>query len=270
VADLDEARRLWEGLFGFEVTFEREGPDERLADVFRIHPEEIVAQLGLRSPGAEHGMLHLVRFLRPGPPVRENAAAIDLCPKNLDVYVDDLPRRLETLRRAGCDFPQGDYSEVIAPNGTHFREIHMPAHDGLNIVFIQPMNEGATAGLTFSDRGFAGVGALVTVVAECEADYRFYRDHLQLDLIAEHMLAGPEIERMIGLPGGAALDIRILGETGQPLGQMEVIEYRGTRGEDRYPRTRPPATGILAASFGQGEGFTRHLTPGGFKLWIEA
>jgi hypothetical protein len=146
----------------------------------------------------------------------------------------------------------------------------MSAHDGLNIVFIELMDEGATDGLTFTEQGFAGIGALVTVVAESEADYRFYRDTLHLDLIAEHMLAGPEIERMIGLPAGAALDIRILGEAGQRLGQVEVIEYRGTRGQDLYPRTKPPATGILAAGFGQGKDFTRHLTPGGFKLWIES
>jgi catechol 2,3-dioxygenase-like lactoylglutathione lyase family enzyme len=270
VADMAAARSLWVDQFGFEITFDKEGPDERLADIFRLHPEEIVAQLGLRSPGAEHGMLHLVQFYKPGPPVRQDAASTDRCPKNLDVYVDDLPRRLETLRAAGYPFPQGDYSEVSAPNGTRFREIHMTGHDGLNIVLIQLMKEGATEGLTFSEKGFAGIGALVTVVEECEADYRFYRDTMHLDLLAEHTLAGPEIERMIGLPAGASLDIRILGETGQHLGQIEVIEYRGARGKDLYPRTTPPATGILAAGFGSGEDFTRHLSPGGFKLWLES
>jgi hypothetical protein len=53
---------------------------------------------------------------------------------------------------------------------------------------------------------------------------------------------------MVGVGPGVALDIRVLG-AGHRLGRVELVHYQGAAGADLYPRARPPATGILHASF---------------------
>ena len=71
---------------------------------------------------------------------------------------------------------------------------------------------------------------------------------------------------MIGLPPGAALDIKILGGDAH-MGQLEIIAYEGVDGEDRYPRTRPPARGILEIEVGPGPWSTGARTPAGLRVW---
>ena len=73
-------------------------------------------------------------------PVRR-FAAVHRCsiplPKNLDIYVTDMPQRIDALKAAGRTFRNENFSEVTAPNGITFREIHMPGHDLINIVLLE-------------------------------------------------------------------------------------------------------------------------------------
>lgn len=241
VADLQLARALWEGVFGFEEARDSDCTTQALAQRWRMDPGQISDTVLLRTPGADSGMVRLVAFSAPARAVREGAQAFDLCPKNLDLYVDDLALRLPELKAKGYRFRTENFSEVTAPNGVRFREIHMQGHDHVNIVLLQLLDES----MHFSPRGFAGVGALVTIVEEPAAEVRWYEAHFAFETVAHHELAGPEIEAMIGLPSGAALDITILGTRGGHLGQIEVIRYGGLQGNNLYPRTAPPATGVL-------------------------
>lgn len=263
VADLDAALGLWRDRFGLEQLAADAAEATSLAQLLDTATADIARAVRLRTPGAAHGHLELVQFVDPGDPVRRGARAFDACPKNLDVYVDDLPARLPGLRASGLRFATPDYSEVTAPNGLTFREIHLPAHDGVNIVLIQVLGKA----LRFTPQGFAGIGALVTTVDDVDGEAAFYADEFGLEELAHHRLSGPEVERMIGLPPGSGLDIRILGEATKPLGQMELITYTGVAGEDLYPRAVAPATGILAVDFGPGtdRGKTR-FSPAGFRV----
>ncbi|MFW2405262.1 MAG: VOC family protein [Gammaproteobacteria bacterium] len=245
VADLEVALSLWQGDFGFEIAARRNGPDPELARLWKISPEDISAQALVRTPGIDVGMLHLVEFVDPEPPVREGALAYDLCLKNLDVYTDDLPRRFAGLRAQGRRFSNDDYSEVTAPSGITFREIHMPSHDRVNVVLLEILG----AALPVSPAGFSGIGMLIGIVPDAAAEKAFYRDILGLDMLSDNILEGPEIEKMVGLPAGAALDISIWGRAESDFGRMEVIEYQGARGNDLYPATRPKALGILHVTY---------------------
>ena len=281
VASLDDAARLWVDHFGFERTAHRIGPDPALAELWSIAADSIAEQWLLESPGQDAGRLHLVRFAAPASAVRDGAQSFDLCPKNLDVYVDDIAMRVAELKQAGMVFRNETHSDVVAPDGTHFREIHLPAHDHLNVVLLEVVGQS----LPFSPRGFLGVGPLVTTVADANAEQSFYRE-IGFSPLAHNVLDGPEIERMIGLPAGASLDIRMLGAPGNPLGEMEIIQYGGTAGVDLYPRTRPPARGIIelhlsgdadhafeathtvgATLIGTGS-VVRRTTPAGFRVNI--
>ncbi len=245
VADLDEALSLWTAALGFEVAGSHAGPDPGLERFWGLASGRIARQALLRTAGQEAGMLHLVEFREAGAPVRDGAEVFDLCPKNLDIYTDDLPRRMRELQAAGWVFRNSAYSEVTAPNGVRFREIHLPAHDGLNIVLLQLLDSSPAIPAT----GYAGVGPLIAIVADAAAEKAFHREVLGLELLSDNRLDGPEIERMIGLPPGAALDVSIWGRAGRPMGQVEVIEYQGTSGADRYPRAVPGARGILQITY---------------------
>lgn len=249
VADMAAADALWRDTFGLEVMAERAPGDAALARLLGVGPEAIGTQRVLGTPGQSTGRLHLVEFPQPDPPVRAGANAFDLAPKNLDIYVDDLPARERALRDSGWAFHGDRCSEVTAPDGTRFRELHMPAHDAVNVVLLQIV--GAPRPVTTA--GFGAVGPLIVTVPDAAAEQAFAADVLGLGKLSDHRLGGPEIEAMIGLPPGATLDVSIWGEADAPFGQLEIIEYGGTDGVDRYPRARAPATGILQVRYHVGD-----------------
>lgn len=245
VADLDEALELWVDDFGFALVERRSGPDEALAELWAIDAGDIARQALVQTHGSELGMLHLVEFNDPDPPVRAGAQVFDSVPKNLDIYVTDMPARLAALESAGRSFRNEKFSEVTAPNGITFREMHMPGHDLINIVLLEILG----GDMVVPDETFAGVGPLIVIVDNAEQEKRFYRDVIGLKMLSDNLLDGPEIEKMIGLPPGAALDVSIWGRSDQPYGQIEVIDYRGVDGNNLYPRAKPKSLGILHVSY---------------------
>ncbi|MFK7955289.1 MAG: hypothetical protein AB8B96_04280 [Lysobacterales bacterium] len=245
VTDFNLALKLWRDTFGFQQTDARVGPDADLARLWGIEAGDIRQQALLFTPGKNVGGLHLVEFDSSVQSVRKGAEVFDRCPKNLDIYVDDLPRRVEELKQRGLTFRNPQYTEVEAPDGTVFREIHLPSHDDINVVLLQVMGEQHD----YTPQGFAGVGPLITIVGSAQAEKCFFADALGMQMLTENLLSGPEIEKMVGLPSGAQLDISIWGRPGQHFGQMELIEYRGVAGEDRYPRTEPPSAGVLHVNY---------------------
>ena len=81
--------------------------------------------------------MHLVEWDVAAESVRAEAQVFDLCPKNLDIYVDDLILRMAQLTEQGVVFRNEHYSEAVSPDGVHFREIHLAGHDDINIVLLQ-------------------------------------------------------------------------------------------------------------------------------------
>ena len=245
VADLDAALALWVDSFGLEIAAQRDGADADRYRAWGLEAGSIARQALLLTPGETTGRLHLVEYAQAAPAIRDGAEVFDSVPKNLDIYVDDLPKRLAELRAQGLEFRNDDYSEVTAPNGITFREIHLSAHDAVNVVLLEVL--GKT--LPFTDLGFAGVGPLITIVDDASVEKDFFRDVFGLDLLSDNVLDGPEIERMVGLPPGAALDVSIWGRAGEPFGQVEIIDYRGTEGANLYPRAVPGARGIFQIGY---------------------
>ncbi len=246
VRSLAEASAFWCGHFGMTTLARRDGADAQLAALWDISPQDIAGQALVATPGTHAGALHLVEFSRPGPPVRLGAGACDLLPKNLDLYTTDMPARHAQLSAEGVRF-RGPWAEMPGPGGLHFREVHLEGHDQINVVLIEII--GAGADIPLGPRQCAGIGPLVVTVPDVEREACFYRDVLGMDVTLDLQLAGVEVERTIGLPPGAGLDLRVFGDPAEPLGRIEVIEYRHARGENRHPRARPPATGILHVNY---------------------
>jgi catechol 2,3-dioxygenase-like lactoylglutathione lyase family enzyme len=245
VTDLDATVAFWSDNFGLTTRARRDGPDAALGRLWQIPAEAIRRQALVHTPGAAVGALHLVEFDAPGPPVREGAQVCDRLPKNIDLYTRDIAARFAELQAAGQQF-RAPPAEMAA-GGHVFREAQMPGPDGVNVVIIEVIGPGYAVPL--SPRGFAGIGPLVTIVGDVAAEGRFYRAVLGLSTTFAVQLDGPAIERAVGLPPGAGLDLQVFGDPAEPLGRIEAIEYRQAAGANLYPRAKPPARGILHATW---------------------
>ena len=260
-ADMGAALDFWVGRLGFECVARAEGDDPGLREHWGVTDRQIAQQAMVRSAGAENGGMHLVEWNVAAESVRAEAQVFDLCPKNLDIYVDDLPVRMAQLTEQGVVFRNEHYSEAVSPDGVHFREIHLAGHDDVNIVLLQVIGSDTP----IPDSGFYGIGSLVCIVRNPAEEKRFIDTVLGLSLSHNNILKGPEIEEMIGLPAGCALEVSIWAEPGQPLGEVELVTYHGTDGANRYPRAQPGARGITHLNWWLDdiEAFAAHLTEQG-------
>lgn len=242
------------------------GDDPGLREHWGVTDRHIVKQAMVRSVGAENGGMHLVEWDVAADSVREGAQVFDLCPKNLDIYVDDLPVRMAQLTEQGVVFGNEHYSEAISPDGVHFREIHLAGHDDINIAFLQVIGSDTP----IPQSGPHGVGPLVFIERTSAAEKRFIDTILGLPRSHNNILEGPEIEEMIGLPPGRALEVSIWVEPGQALGEVELVTYQGTDGADRYPQARPRARGVTHLNWWMDdiETFAAHLTAQGVSYQL--
>jgi catechol 2,3-dioxygenase-like lactoylglutathione lyase family enzyme len=246
VADIGRAVSFWTNHFGFEVVRAAEGSDPDLAALWRIAPTDIARQALLRTPGATAGALHLVEFTTPAAPVRQNAETFDRLPKNLDIYARDLEKRFEELKAQGLKF-RADPVVAPGPDGMIFKEVHLPGHDEINVVLLEVIGKGYDT--CFNARGFAGVGPLVTIVPDLAIEETFYTRVLGMAVTLDIRLAGAAIEKMIGLPAGAALLLKVYGDPEEPLGRVEVIEYERSTGRNLFARANAPALGTLHVTY---------------------
>jgi catechol 2,3-dioxygenase-like lactoylglutathione lyase family enzyme len=243
VSDLDQALGLWQERFGLELVARREGSDPGLAQAWGLAPGDIVDQALLRTPGMEQGGVHLVRFRLPGPAVRENAAATDLVPKSVDIAVRDIPARYDELLAAGYKFrsPIGK----LVTGSTVVHEVHMPGPDSVNFVFVEV--EGHPEPV--SAKGYGVMPQMVAISPDNKLEKAFFEGVIGLKETSYNRFSGPEVERTIGLPKGAGLDIRIFGDPAYDYGRLEIVQYEGAKSADLYPRAKPPARGMLSVTY---------------------
>ena len=234
VAVMEDARRLWVDAFGLQP---RQVPWQQ-GDTSAIEEELYVG-----SPNQTYGLIRLVKYACPGEPVRRGAATTDLCPKNLDLYCTNLPERFDELTALGYQF-RARWSEYEVA-GNVVREVQLLGPDETNIGLMELQHMP----VDFTSKGFAGLGPVVCTVPDADAECAFYENVFGLKTVIHKYLDGAEIEKMIGLPPGAGLDMRVLGSPDQMLGRVEIIQYRGAEGKNRYPRAVPPATGTLSLAF---------------------
>ena len=243
VADMEQALALWSTRFGMQVIVRREGRDPALAAVWGLGSDDIIDQALLRTPGMAQGGVHLVRFRLPGRAVREGAAATDRVPKSVDIAVRDLPARHAELAGAGYRFrsPIGRFET----DGVVVDEVHLPGPDGVNLVFLEQQGKPEPV----SPEGYGVAPQIVAISPDNLREKAFLEQVLGLEETSYHRFAGPEVERTIGLPAGAGLDIRIFGDPAYAYGRLEIVQYEGVTGADLYPRARPPARGLLSVTF---------------------
>jgi len=243
VGDMNEALDLWVHRFGMEIVARRTGADPELARAWGLPADGIADQALLLTPGVREGGIHLVRFTNPGPTVREGARPTDLLPKSVDVAVTDIHARVAELEAAGFRFrsPVG----TLKTADVTVYEVHMAGHDDINIVFVEQPAQPQPV----SARGYGVAPLLISISPDNAREANFLKRLLALEDLAHNRFGGPEVEKTIGLPPGASLDVRILGNSARPFGRVELVQYEGVVSENRYPRARAPARGQLSLTF---------------------
>jgi catechol 2,3-dioxygenase-like lactoylglutathione lyase family enzyme len=226
-----------------QVIERRASADPQLAQFWGLDPEGVAEQVLLRTPGVSEGGVHLVRFHAPGAAVREDATPTDLVPKSVDIVVSDIDARYRELTAAGYRFRSA--VGTMKSERVTFREAHMLASDGLNLVMLEVLG----AHEPVSERGFGVAPQIVVITPDNERESAFLKSALGLAPISHSRFAGPEVERTIGLPPGAALDVRILGDPQRHYGRLELVQYEGVKSRNLYPRARPPARGMLSVTY---------------------
>ena len=244
VADMDVALALWRDEFGFDVVFQSDGADESLSALWNLEENSVTRQVLLAGSSADEALLHLVEFSNPRPPVREGAALYDDLPKNIDIYTNNIETSIEPLKKAGFQFRSEKPQEFIS-NGILVKELHMPGPDETNIVIIE--RDDAT--FPVNEKGYYGVGLIITTVDDVDTEHAFLEGLLNLETANAVELSGPELEKVTGLPPGTRWLIRILGDEDRFEGQIELVEYRGVEGENRYDRAVPGARGLTELTY---------------------
>ena len=243
VTDLDQSLGLWQERFGLELVARRQGTDPGLAGAWGLADGEIVDQALLRTPGMEQGGVHLVRFRLPGPAVRENAAPTDLVPKSVDIATRDIQARYAELTAAGYKF-RSPVGRLVTQNAV-VHEVHMPGPESMNFVFVE--QEGHPEPV--SPKGYGVMPQMVAISPDNKLEKAFFEQVLGLKETSYNRFSGPEVERTIGLPQGAGLDIRIFGDPAYDYGRLEIVQYEGAKSADLYPRAKPPARGMLSVTY---------------------
>ncbi|MGA0734028.1 MAG: hypothetical protein ACO3PC_00995, partial [Steroidobacteraceae bacterium] len=219
VADLTTALDLWVARFGMQIVARRAGDDAAWARRLGVADDDIVDQALLVTPGRLQGGIHLVQFRHPGSPVRAGARPTDLVPKSVDIVVRDIQARYAELQAAGFRFrsPIGRFET----DGVVVHEVHLPGPDEVNLVFLE--EEGKADHV--SPEGYGVAPQIVAISPDNKVEKAFYEQVLQLTETSYHRFAGPEVERTIGLPAGAGLDIRIFGDPTYTYGRLEIVQY---------------------------------------------
>lgn len=243
VEKLDTALGLWRDIFQFSVYDRKTGPDPALSRLWKLEDDRIADQALLYTPGVNKGFLHLIEFNSPLPAIRENAKTSDLCPKNIDVACRGLPDRYEELKSMGHTF-RSNWVQYQADDHDVY-EVQMIGHDDTNIGFLELIGEA----YPFTTSGYAGLSCIVSIVSDVETEENFYKEILSMSSAGRHLMEGPTIEKMIGLPPGGKLDMRLLSDVDNIFGRVELIQYVGLDGENLYPKAKPGALGMFQEIF---------------------
>lgn len=247
VKSIDKATDLWVNHFGLDVVSERHGKDSYLSKLWGLDDDEIEKQVLLATPKIEAGKIHLVQFKNPLNPVRQNANATDLGPKNLDVTCHDLPSKYHELIELGYEFRSEYVGYQIESIGADVLEVQMPGHDHTNIIFVEQLGEK----IQLSGKGYGGITSLVTIVSDLNEETDFFIDVFSLKEAVSEDLFGEHVEKMIGLPKGGGLRLNLLeGDEIDRYGRVELVTYIGAEKQDNlYEIANPPALGTLHCLF---------------------
>lgn len=243
VASLDEALRLWVDTFGLSVIRQVEGDDPGLDALWGLASGSIRRQALVGMPAVVTGRLHLVEFVDPHPAVRDGARAFDRCPKNLDVRLTGMRDRYEELVSAG--WAMGSTPVRMPVDTMEIYEVQLKGPDVTNLSLVEVVGDG----LPYTSQGYMAVTQVVGTNADNPSERAFFEQVFELEHLDYHLFEGPEVERMVGLPAGAKLDMHILGDPHDDLGKVELVQYVGVEGTDLYPSARPPACGFLGVGF---------------------
>ena len=255
VTDLDKSARFFAEIGGYRVKWRgRMRPSELAA--FGLPPGARGEALLLGPPGAETGLVRLVRFDDAGPrePMRPGARAWDTgCYFSLMVRAKDLASIYDDAIRLGwwtetpityLEFGTSKLNVVIfrGPDG-----LQVQAYERLAPALPEAVGEFMRLTRPFN---------VMQMVQSRDRAYGFFTDVLGFDTFyAGEPYVASEPEFMpLGIPYNLTTSVGYAAGIVYPVpgeyGRMEMIEIIGLEGRDYSDRCHAPNLGILAVRFG--------------------
>ena len=215
-ADADAAVAFYRDVFGFETVADDEAG-------------ELLAAAGSTGGRIRVLTVEADRTLPAEPP-----AVWDLGPRLLGIYSRDLARTEAQAIEAGA--------HTLAPvtygyGSAQMSEMVLRGPDGLwwtvPLVPEPPMTPQPSPALRDdAERTHSELHSAVLVVADHDAAVRFFVDG-GMSVVFDGEMTGPDFERLVGMPEGAALRLAFLVGPEKAPGRIEIMSFTGVDAVDR-------------------------------------
>lgn len=245
VRDLAATRRFYENVFGYTVHAEGVAAGPAIETLWDL-PASMGAEVMIMGPpGADSGLVRLVRFDRPGTLYWGDYSAMnDYGHYALNVRVPDIRSTIAAIHANGGRSKSEPTHWTVTPTLSAWDSMSFDPDDILLDVFELESGPGSV----LSD--YDGHPSALQTVAIHSSDARrsacFYAAlgfRPLYDKLLENM------ESFFHLPPGTALhNINLMKPEAPGVGRLEIAQYVGWPGQSQRARAQPPALGILGVS----------------------
>lgn len=252
---------LYVGVMGFTVTSDDDSPDQAWDSALDL-PAPVERVRLLAKPGATGGAIVLVEVPglddvgAPGPPARRGPYALDFFARDSD----DLEARLE---EAGWTFTSGPVHYPLPGTDIPVRErMLVQGVSGLLHAIVQhrPMGTRSVLGQE-ADEQCSEVVAVVSLAPQLDAARAFAADALGGQEYLRGDFAGPEVELMLGMGAGEALDGALFRGPTSANARLEFA-WRHTADPGEPVATPRVVLGLRVEDVGVADAWSAHGTAG--------
>jgi catechol 2,3-dioxygenase-like lactoylglutathione lyase family enzyme len=177
-----------------------------------------------------------IRETADGRPIPGDSKSNDLWFQHLALVVGDMDRAWAKLQAAGVKPVSEGGPQTLPlsnPAAGGIRACYFRDDDGHNLEIIwYPAGRGNPRWQMASERLVLGVDHTAVAVLDTSRSLKFYRDLLGFEVGGESLNAGPEQERLSGVPGAR---VRITGLRGDSGPGIELLEYLEPRSGRPFP-----------------------------------
>ncbi|MEO1575383.1 MAG: VOC family protein [Pseudomonadota bacterium] len=253
---LDQARLFFVDGMGLTMTGPHRLPDgtrDQLRALWGIPAPVQFEVYRLNRPGAPGAIqVRLLVIDRATPAIHASWRPTELGPFSLGFPTDDLPSLDLKLRRMGFGAmnPMSVY-EVPRPDGTKYpiSETIFTAPEFLHAVGINRGDGMAQLGPVDPDTGLGGPAYSAQVVADSDAQLKFYTDVLGMELRSDREWKSSGSTGAMGNPDGAVFRFSIVYSMGATSGHLLFVHFRNVDTTDTGVAPRPPNRGLVMWSF---------------------
>jgi len=244
VSDIDESLAFFRDYVGMTVCADQILAPQNIQKFWNL-PEDTRARSISLKKDSQLSILELIEFQpNSGKSIRNGSTIFDYGIYDIAFIVRDLDKTYEDLIAKGYKFiaPPQKYALPWFP--LEIKEAILIGPDKVPIAHLEKIN--APGENLKEDYGVLADSA--QVVDNIEEELQFYRDILDLDLIADQNLPRGLVDEVLALPKGTDLRMAFLNKQGSQNPVIEFLEF-STKGKTLTSIANPLNFGLFMVSF---------------------